>query len=217
MKLLSTILIFCLLAGCNSAEDEVFNEDDLYEPFFSSDYYVYNFSEYPIDFYMMNLRNSTSADAIYKQHNYQQSVDAYNGFTKLSFKRSTLGNVGFAAFYDDEIKAQRQKWIANDTENYLIVYEANSQLKLGFLARTNAIDITGDPMVRLVSFAGDMNYTYKRGTSLLLEEIATSYLPITDCGTDLQIIGYEYDFCSLESRGYLVLVLPNQSLAIIEE
>ncbi|WP_462175195.1 hypothetical protein [Pseudoalteromonas gelatinilytica] len=217
MNYLLRLCILLLLTGCNSAEEEVFDEDDLYQGVYESDYYVYNFSEYPVDFYMMNLRNNTPTSAIYKEQNFQQSIDGYGGFEKLNFKRSVVGKVGFAAFNDAEIKAHLQKWVVSDIANYVIIYMDGETLKLAFLARTEAVDSGDYPVVRLVSFIGNTNYSYKLANSELTEATATAYIPLTHCASDLQIAGFEFDFCNLEQRGYLIVLLPNEQLAIIKE
>ena len=72
-------------------------------------------------------------------------------------------------------------------------------------------------MVRLVSFIGNTNYSYKLANSELTEATATAYIPLTHCASDLQIAGFEFDFCNLEQRGYLIVLLPNEQLAIIKE
>ena len=43
MNYLLRLCILLLLTGCNSAEEEVFDEDDLYQGVYENDYYVYNF------------------------------------------------------------------------------------------------------------------------------------------------------------------------------
>lgn len=209
--------ICILLTGCNSAEEEVFDEDDLYQGVYESGYYVYNFSEYPVDFYMMNLRNNTPTSAIYKEHNFQKSIDGYGGFEKLNFKRSAVGKIGFAAFYDAEIKAHLQTWVVGNTANYVISYMDGEILKLALLARTEAVGSGDYPVVRLVSFIGNTDYSYKLAKSDLAAATATPYIPLTHCASDLQIAGFEYDFCNLEHRGYLIVLLPNEQLAIIKE